>query len=1420
MSLLELRCSKCGGELKSKGEIFECGYCHTTYLNDRIEKETEALRAVLDEQKQEKLASLRHMLWEAIHAKYIDSDTIVHLSRSLRKLRPDDFEARFFEVANAGNEGDVNEFLRETDLSDDEAKFWAEEVVKFMIKSLRAKNLLSVQSFIERAFKDEDLKKYEEYSTKFSEEAAKVKGGVYAPNEPRDVFVMYSGKDMKEVEELVEDLEERGLTCFVAMRNLQHGKGAVANYQKALEQAMRACKTVVFVSSKNSRSMGCDAVRIEMPYFMEQDKANAPYEYRQHYEKMPQKYKKPRVEYRLDNEKGGSGLVKEFFGGLEFVYSKSEVAKRIERALTENVEEKPSEKICVSCGAKNPIETKFCMECGGKEFAEDEKEYREKREKREKEALQEAEKKNRELAAKLEALEKEKAAEKAGKNTAEADRASEELLARLKKFEAAQEEEAKRKAQESKEAEERNRALMEELKKIKAATHTETPEEKAAREAEEKRKKEEDARLLTRHKNGLVYFGSYPQTQTKTTPKLRAVADAHGYYTDDEKNRFAKRGVDKYTKYYAVEPIAWRILSQENGKLRLISNKILEKKTYEEACIWLKDEFAKTVFDAEERKIVESVSLLSGEDLLRYGYVKENSKAFVKNSVLLTGWTGYELMNSSSPWWTTSTTFSKKKHAQALHKGVGFRDVCGILGEMASALETNPCGVVPVIELDEKKLTVLEWKEAAHFGEQRALDRLKTELDERELKRIETEMNAANNAKDFEIKNGVLEKYTGKGGDVIIPEGVKELSYSVFASLSNITSIRLPRSLKKFGWMKYKDDSCLSNIYVDENNPNFLSIDGNLYSKDGKTLLRYGYGKEDAKFMMPIGVTEIAGKAFESCNNLKQVVFADTVERVGEYAFLSCPKLQKVQLSSALTKIGIGAFKFCEKLKEIELPNTLEVLGGAAFCGCSALTEISVPNGITVLSGDVFAACSRLSVVRLGNGIEEIKEGAFSGCKKLREVKIPSSVKTIRQWAFRDCSELEHIYIPDTVTTMEGEVFNGCTALTIHTEFNKEPSGWKENGLYSKGYNPEKRLVIFGEIVDEERYKAKLAAEEKNKAEEEARKRAEEERKRVETERARKIEEEKRRVAEAKRKAEEEARKKAEEERKKAEEVAKKKAEEANKKAAFLAQEVARCGYVRQGDFVFFGQYPQGRYAPSKIGKENDNGYFDGGDGFLYQEYDEKYYRVEPIKWRILKEEHGELFLIADQILNECLYSGQKGTSDYEKSGIRYWLNNRFFDFAFDKRQQEMIAETSVETVGFKNQRTYTLDKVFLPDDEWRPYNETASQRNAARKRTETDYASVNGREHNFDAGAWWYRQGDPSYKNYAAYIDGTGEKRDNNTYAQCGVVPALKLVVDKKAKEARLADLKRGGWCVHCGGVFKGLFSKTCKNCGRKKDY
>ena len=80
----------------------------------------------------------------------------------------------------------------------------------------------------------------------------------------------------------------------------------------------------------------------------------------------------------------------------------------------------------------------------------------------------------------------------------------------------------------------------------------------------------------------------------------------------------------------------------------------------------------------------------------------------------------------------------------------------------------------------------------------------------------------------------------------------------------------------------------LTSIAVDKNNTNYQSIDGNLYSKDGKTLIKYSIGKTDTIFTIPDDVTSIWDYAFENCDSLTSIVIGNSVTSIEEGAFSYC----------------------------------------------------------------------------------------------------------------------------------------------------------------------------------------------------------------------------------------------------------------------------------------------------------------------------------------------------------------------------------------------------------------------------------------------------------------------------------------------------------------------------------------------------
>ncbi|MBR5439415.1 MAG: leucine-rich repeat protein [Clostridia bacterium] len=130
---------------------------------------------------------------------------------------------------------------------------------------------------------------------------------------------------------------------------------------------------------------------------------------------------------------------------------------------------------------------------------------------------------------------------------------------------------------------------------------------------------------------------------------------------------------------------------------------------------------------------------------------------------------------------------------------------------------------------------------------------------------------------------------------VTIPNSVTSIGYRAFYDCDSLTSVTIGNGVKSIGDYAFNYCTSLTNINVDENNTNYKSIDGNLYSKDGKTLIQYAIGKTQTSFTIPNSVTSIGDYAFYYCESLTSITIGNGVTSIGDYAFYYCTSLTSIK---------------------------------------------------------------------------------------------------------------------------------------------------------------------------------------------------------------------------------------------------------------------------------------------------------------------------------------------------------------------------------------------------------------------------------------------------------------------------------------------------------------------------------------------
>ena len=294
----------------------------------------------------------------------------------------------------------------------------------------------------------------------------------------------------------------------------------------------------------------------------------------------------------------------------------------------------------------------------------------------------------------------------------------------------------------------------------------------------------------------------------------------------------------------------------------------------------------------------------------------------------------------------------------------------------------------------------------------------------------------------FVIEKGVLKKYTGSGGDITIPDGVKSIEKYAFWYSFSVTSVTIPKSLESMDGTVFLNCTKLKEIKVSKNNQYFSTENGILYDKKKKVLLQCPRVME-GDIIIPETVVKIGDNAFYYCQNLTSIIIPESVSNIGRLAFHYCEGLTSVTIPKGVASIGECIFEGCSGLTEIKVSENNRYFtseNGVLYdkkkkmliqCPGAKGGEFIIPESVTGIESRAFESCKKLTSVTIPKGVTQIEEYTFAWCSSLSNVSIPKGLTSIGHAAFYSCTSLKNITIPKSVTSIDQGAFDTSVDLTI-----------------------------------------------------------------------------------------------------------------------------------------------------------------------------------------------------------------------------------------------------------------------------------------------------------------------------------------------------------------------------------------------------
>ncbi|MDL2318272.1 leucine-rich repeat protein [Eubacteriales bacterium OttesenSCG-928-A19] len=248
------------------------------------------------------------------------------------------------------------------------------------------------------------------------------------------------------------------------------------------------------------------------------------------------------------------------------------------------------------------------------------------------------------------------------------------------------------------------------------------------------------------------------------------------------------------------------------------------------------------------------------------------------------------------------------------------------------------------------------------------------------------------------LHNGVRE--------IVLAEDVERLFSISSDQWPTLERLVIPVSLTELSLYDSSFRSVLREYAVDPAHPEYSTIDGVLFSRDGRTLIAYPSARGE-HYDIPEGTEQVDFWAFYNSETLRSVTLPQSVTAMTDQMFSRAERLERIDIPASVTSVTRDAFPYSDAFLEVIVAPDNPVYESRdgmlyrkadhalVFYPAGKATDVELPADTLAIDSDAFRYNGAVRRLTIPEGVTAIEEESFRQCTALESIVIPASVRTI-----------------------------------------------------------------------------------------------------------------------------------------------------------------------------------------------------------------------------------------------------------------------------------------------------------------------------------------------------------------------------------------------------------------------------------------